>query len=302
MRLVTRGNFDGLCCAVLIQHAELVDRIELIHPQDITDSKFEIRGGDILANLPYHPKCAKWFDHHSATRTYEKPPTDFDGSFGLARSTARLVFEYYRHENPGLGVFEQLVEETDRFDSADLTMQDVTDPKKFILLAFTMDPRTGLGSFEHYFSMLVDEFQERSIDEIMQLDAVQQRVSRMNEDRERFLAFMKENSRQEKNVIVTDLRDRADVPTGNRFLIYTLYPDANVWLRIAWGPNKEFVVATVGHSIFNRTCPVHVGGLLAKYGGGGHKGAGATPISLERADEVISELIHKLSETEPSYP
>lgn len=296
MRLVTRGNLDGLACAVLIDHAERLDDIVLIHPQDITDDKFRVEPGDILANLPYHPNCLKWFDHHSHTRTYERPPARFEGRYGLAPSTSRLVYDYYLWDNPGFNAYEILVRETDRYDSANLTMTDVTDPKDYILLGFTLDPRTGLGAFEDYFMKLLDVFRDGTIEEVMELPEVKERVKRMEDGRDKYLAATRKYSRLVDRVLVTDLRNAEPMPAGNRFLVYTLYPDANVWLRIAWGPGKEFVAVTVGHSIFNRTCPVHVGGLLAKYGGGGHRGAGATPVSTENADEIIDELIQKLNE------
>ena len=296
MRLVTRGNLDGLTCAVLLDQAEPVDRIELIHPQDITDDKFQVEPTDILANLPYHPNCAKWFDHHSHTRTYARPPSNFKGRYGLAPSTARLVYDYYLWDNPGFNAYEELVRETDRYDGAGLTMADVLDPKDYILLGFTLDPRTGLGPFQDYFMKLFDVLRDGTIEDLMELPELQERKRRMDEGRESYLAATRKYSRLVGRVLVTDLRDAGPMPAGNRFLVYTHYPEANVWLRIAWGPNKEFVVATVGHSIFNRTCPVHVGGLLAKFGGGGHRGAGATPIGIENAAPIIEELIRKLSE------
>ncbi|HEY7697653.1 MAG TPA: exopolyphosphatase, partial [Vicinamibacteria bacterium] len=268
----------------------------LIHPQDITDDKFPVEPTDILANLPYHRNCAKWFDHHSHTRTYERPPAKFEGRYGLAASTARLVYDYYLWDNPGFNAFEELVRETDRYDGAGLTMADVLNPKDYILLGFTLDPRTGLGPFQDYFMTLLDVLRDGTIEEVMELPEVKERTRRMEEGREPYLAATRKYSRMVGRVLVTDLRDAGPMPAGNRFLVYTHYPEANVWLRIAWGPKKEFVVATVGHSIFNRTCPVHVGGLLAKYGGGGHRGAGATPIGIENADQILSELIVKLNE------
>jgi hypothetical protein len=296
MRLVTRGNLDGLTCAVLMDQAEPIDRIELIHPQDITDDKFQVEPTDILANLPYHPNCAKWFDHHSHTRTYERPPSKFEGRYGLAPSTARLVYDYYLWDNPGFNAYEELVRETDRYDGAGLTMEDVLHPKDYILLGFTLDPRTGLGPFQDYFMKLFELLRDGTIDEVMALPELLERKRRMDEGRDPYLAATRKYSRLVGRVLVTDLRNAEPMPAGNRFLVYTHYPEANVWLRIAWGPKKEFLVATVGHSIFNRTCPVHVGGLLAKYGGGGHRGAGATPIGIENADQIIEELILKLSD------
>jgi oligoribonuclease NrnB/cAMP/cGMP phosphodiesterase (DHH superfamily) len=299
MRLVTRGNMDGLCCSVIITEAEEIDSIVLIHPQDITDRRFTVRQGDILANLPYDSRCAKWFDHHAATRTYNRPPAEFDGKYGLTQSSARLVYEYYVEINPELRRFAEFVKETDRYDGADLRMEDVKNPKDYILLGFTLDPRSGLGSFEDFFRMLLDLIKRHPIEQVLQNETVRSRIERMKSEQESFIDVMKRYSKQVGNVIVTDLRDVQWVPSGNRFLIYTLFPDANVSLRLAWGPERRFVVATVGHSIFNRTCPVHVGRLMAKFGGGGHEGAGSTPLVASAADLLIEQLIEDLQETTP---
>ncbi len=299
MRLVTRGNLDGLACAVLITETEPVESIELIHPQDITDDKFKVEPGDILANVPYHPRCTKWFDHHSATGTYEKPPTVFEGRYGAAPSTSRLVFEYYRPAQPALDRFADFLREVDRFDSADLRLEDVTAPQGFILIGFTMDPRTGLGDFRDYFHQLRQAIGSKPLAEVLALPEVRERAERIAREREEFLKAMRQHSRQVGSVILTDLREAAEVPAGNRFLIYTLFPEANVSVRLAWGPGRKFAVATVGHSIFNRTCPVHVGELMAKYGGGGHRGAGATPLAPEHADRLVAEIVEELQRADP---
>jgi hypothetical protein len=297
MRLVTRGNFDGLTCAVLITEAESIDAIELIHPQDITDKRFDPKEGDILANLPYRVGCSKWFDHHAATKTYKETPTGIEGKQGDAPSTGHLVYDYYLEKYPDLGRFEQLVKENDRFDDANLNLEDVNDPKGYILLAFTVDPRSGLGRFREYFLHLTEDLKSKSIKEVLAIPEVEERVERFRKDKDIFLDVMARHSRQEGNVIVTDLRDLESYPVGNRFLIYTLFPEANVSLRIAWGPEHAFAVATVGHSIFNRTCPIHVGKLMAQYGGGGHEGAGATPLSPENIDRTIQDLVLELQKT-----
>jgi oligoribonuclease NrnB/cAMP/cGMP phosphodiesterase (DHH superfamily) len=290
---------DGLCCSVIITESEKIDSIVLIHPQDITDRRFTVRQGDILANLPYDSRCSKWFDHHAATRTYNKPPSEFDGKYGLTQSSARLVYEYYVEKNPELRRFAEFVKETDRYDGADLQMEDVQNPKGYILLGFTLDPRSGLGSFEDFFRMLLDLIKQHPIEQILQNETVRSRIERMRREHESFIDVMKRHSKQVGNVIVTDLREVQWLPSGNRFLIYTLFPDANVSLRLAWGPERKFVVATVGHSIFNRTCPVHVGELMAKFGGGGHEGAGSTPLVASAANILIEQLIEDLQETTP---
>ncbi len=297
MRLVTRGNFDGLTCAVLITEVESIDSIELIHPQDITDNRFKPREGDIVVNLPYKEGCSKWFDHHPSTRNYNEPPTDFEGSHDLAPSSGRVVYDYYLAEHPEIVKFEELVREDDRFDEANLGLEDVNNPQGWILLAFTIDPRSGLGRFREYFLGLMDRIKTMPLDKLLETAEVRERIERFHKEKGSFLLTMSKHSRVDGNVIVSDLREVENVPAGNRFLIYTLYPEANVSVRIAWGPMRAFAVITVGHSIFKRTCPVHVGELMKRYGGGGHRGAGATPVAPEYADRALEEVIQALKDS-----
>jgi hypothetical protein len=292
MRLVTRADLDGLTSAVLITDMEPIDSIELIHPQDLTDKKFEILKGDILANLPYHPNAGKWFDHHLLTESNLKPPEKFDGAYRHAPSTARIIEEYYK--SPKLKKYDALIEETDRMDSANLTLEDVLDPKGYILLGYTIDPRTGLGGFKDYFMLLLDALKNKSIDDILQMPEVQHRVNQMRSDWLIFKRLTLENSRIDGNVVLTDFRHIEKIPIGNRFLVYTLFPDANVSVRVHWGPQRQFVAVVVGHSIFNRTCKVNIGELMSDFGGGGHVGAGAAPLKADTANADIEEIIRRL--------
>jgi nanoRNase/pAp phosphatase (c-di-AMP/oligoRNAs hydrolase) len=298
MRLVTRGDLDGLTSAVIITMKEKVDEIVLIHPQDITDKKIEIRRDDILANVPYHPNCGMWFDHHLLTTSNEKPPADFKGKYGLAPSAARLVYDYYRERNPddeALKKLSELVDETDRLDAAQLTPSDVEDPKDYILLGYTLDSRTGFGRFEDYFFKLTDWLKTMSIREVLEQPMVKERVDRLKKDQQEFTRVLKRNSFQLNNVVVSDLREaEGGLPKGNRFLIYTLFPESNVSLRVHWGPAHHSVIAAVGHSIFNRTCKTSVGDLMSKYGGGGHRGAGTCVLPLEKAADAIDEILFEL--------
>ncbi len=297
MRLVTRGDLDGLTSAVIITMKEPIDQIVLVHPQDITDKKVEIRSDDILANLPYHPKAGMWFDHHILTKSNEKPPDAFKGRHGLAPSAARLVWDYYRERHPNDAALErlsELVDETDRLDAAQLTPSDVEDPKEYILLGYTIDGRTGLGRFEDYFLELVEMLKTKSIAEVLQHPPVKARVEKMRNDQADFTRVLKRNSFQLNNVVISDLREAEKLPSGNRFLIYTLFPDTNVSLRVHWGPSHHSVIAAVGHSIFNRTCKTSVGDLMSKYGGGGHKGAGTCVLPLDKAADAIDEILFEL--------
>ena len=294
MRLVTRGDLDGLTSAVLISTMENIETIELIHPQDITDHKFEITENDVMANLPYHPKCALWFDHHLLTDSNQKPPEQIKGRHAIAPGTARVIFDYYSSEK--LKKYEHLVRETDRLDSAKLSMEDVTHPKDVILLGFTIDGRTGIGQFKEYFIKLVGWLKTMSMAEVLNRPEVTFRIRLMKEDNDNFLKILKKNSHLDNNVVITDFRSLDRIPVGNRFLVYALFPEANVSIRLQWGPNKGFVAATLGHSIFNRTSYANCGVICGEFGGGGHRGAGAVPMSGDNIDDKISQIIQKLKD------
>lgn len=297
MRLVTRGDLDGLTSAVLITLKEPIDEIVLIHPQDITDRVFQVRSDDILANVPYDPRAGMWFDHHLLTESNQKPPATFKGRHGLAPSAARLVYDYYIEKypnDPDLLRFAKLVDETDRLDAAQLTPDDVENPRDYILLGYTIDSRSGLGGFEDYFVKLVDWLKKMPIEEVLQQPVVKERVDRLKAETSEFTHLLKRNSFQLQNVVVTDLREIERLPAGNRFIIYNLFPDTNVSLRVHWGPSHNSVIAAVGHSIFNRTCKTSVGDLMSKYGGGGHRGAGTCVLPLDKAADAIDEILLEL--------
>ena len=278
---------------MIVAAHEKIDELTLVHPQEITDKTAEIRDGDTLANLPYHPACSRWFDHHLLTESNEKPPTSFEGLYRVAPSAAQLVWEYYGEE----ARFAGLVEETNRFDSAQLTESDVLQPKDYVLLGFTLDPRTGLGGDEEYFRQCLEWLSRKPLQEVLLEPAVSERIIRMFDQNEKFCWTLAHYSRLSGNVIFTDFRRISDAPAGNRFLIYTLFPEANVSVRAQWGGDQSCVMLNVGHSIFNRTCQVSVGDLMSEYGGGGHHGAGSTPLPIMDADPKIFEIIDRLQDS-----
>lgn len=295
MRLVTRGDMDGLTCAVLITSCEDVEEILLVHPQDITEKRLAVDEDDIVANLPYQKGIGKWFDHHLLTESNERPEGAFEGRYGLAPSAARMVYEYYLGDHPSLQRYERLLAETDRLDAAQLSIDDVLDPRDYILLGFTLDPRTGLGAYQDYFLKLVRWMKTQSIEEVMEQPEVKERVARIREQDQAFRETTLRRSRLEGSVVFTDFRDESPLPVGNRFLVYTLFPAASASLRVHWGPSREHVAVAVGHSIFNRTSRVNVGELLSRYGGGGHRGAGTCLLAAASAEQTLPEILAALN-------
>ncbi|UCD38617.1 MAG: exopolyphosphatase [Fidelibacterota bacterium] len=304
MRVVYRGDFDGTVCAAMLLELDMCDELIQVHPQDMQDRKVPIKGDDIICNLPYHPDCHMWFDHHTSEINRADFPSNFDGLARIAPSAARLVYEYFESELSLLGKYEDLVEEIDLYDSAILTLEQVQKPEGAILLAFLLDPRTGLG-LKHDFNISNYQWSTQipelltmySVEEILDMPDTQERIQRYQAMEAQASDFYAVNTYLDGNVIVSDLRGK-QVPVGNRFLIYTLptIKMGNISVRISDGKKGEFNMISVGHSIFNRTSKINVAEICQKYGGGGHMGAGACQVLLEDSDRILSEIIEACKE------
>jgi oligoribonuclease NrnB/cAMP/cGMP phosphodiesterase (DHH superfamily) len=301
MRIVTRGDFDGLSSSVLLTEVEQIREIRFVHPKDAQDATVTTDAEDIVVNLPYVPGCGLWFDHHISEKG-KQTPLMFKGRFEMAPSCARVIYNYYRIEYPDRGVklerFMDLLEATDRLDSAELTPEDVAEPKGWILLGLTLDPRSGLGpEFRKYFRWLVEYLKEVPIEKVLQHPEVKKRAERVLNEQEQHKALLKQYSKLDGNVVVTDFRGLRDKPVGNRFLVYTVFPSSNGEVRLFDGHQGAVVVA-VGRSIFNRSCRVNVGRMLSEFGGGGHVGAGTAQLKPGDVGALVGAIIDRLKENE----
>ncbi|OHB77337.1 MAG: hypothetical protein A2Z34_10985 [Planctomycetes bacterium RBG_16_59_8] len=291
MRLISRGDMDGLASAVLLTLVEDIKDAGFAHPKDMQDGKIPVTKDDIVVNLPYVNGCGLWFDHHVSEHAKLDGIGTFKGKFEVAPSCARVIYNHYK--SPKFEPFMTMLTETDRLDSAQLTPDDVTDPKGWILLGYTLDPRSGFGpEFRKYFRWLTEFVKELPIEKVLQHPEVKKRCERFFKDQEEFTALLNKHCRMEGNVVLTDFRsvNMKDAPVGSRFLVFTLFPEANVEVRLFKGLGTT-TVAAVGHSIFNRTCKINVGEYLATFGGGGHRGAGTCQLPPEKAEEGLKKII-----------
>jgi hypothetical protein len=291
VRLITRGDLDGLACAVLLRAYGGVEEVVLAHPQDISHNRLAVEPGDVLANLPYHPACASWFDHRLLTAADHAPPASLDGRHDAeAPSAAHLVWEHFGRP----ARFRRLVAETDRLDGGKLSRGDIRDPQGYVLLGYTLDGRSGLGSFRYYFQRCLEWATELPIEEVLELPLVANRVAQLRDQAERFEAALRLCSRVEGRLVITDLRRFPYPPVGNRFLVHLLFPRAQVALRIHWGPGRQTVVAAAGHSVLDPSCQVSIGTVMARFGGGGHHRAGAATLPAAGADDALEEIVATL--------
>lgn len=300
MRLVTRSDFDGLICGMLLKEAGIIDSWVFVHPKDLQDGLFQPTANDVLANVPYVPGCGMWFDHHTSEKDRLGWTHDVKGESRLAPSAARIIYEYYGGATE-FSNYAAMIEAVDKVDSGQLSKEEILNPTGWILLGFISDPRTGLGRFRDFrisnyqlMEELINHFRNMSIEEILEEKDVKERVELYFEQDALFKKMVKEHTTVDGNVIITDLRDVAPIYTGNRFLIYSLYPEQNVSLWIVDGKLKQNISIACGYSILNRSCQVDIGSLMLSYGGGGHKMVGTCQVAYADGDEVISNIVKAL--------
>lgn len=297
MRLVTRSDFDGLACSVLLKELGLIDDYLFAHPKDLQDGLITVTENDILANVPYVPGCGMWFDHHTSEMTRLGKDIVYKGASRPLKSCAHVIWDYFECEKKLPKHLLVLLEAVDKVDSATLTPQEISEPKGWILLGFIMDPRTGLGRFKdfkvsNYQLMLdmIDYCRTMKAEDILRLPDVEERLAVYNEQTRLFVDMLRRTSTAHDNLIITDLRGEDIIFAGNRFLIHTLFLKCNISMQIMWGVRKQNIVITVGHSVLKRNCKTNVGKLMLQYGGGGHDKVGTCQVAIEHAEAVIKAL------------
>jgi len=300
-RLVTRSDFDGLVCAVLLKHLDLVDEIKFVHPKDMQDGKVEITDRDISTNLPYAPGIHLAFDHH-LSETIRNGQQDNHIIDPEAPSAARVVFDYYGGYDVFPERWEDMMLAVDKGDSAQFSREEVLNPTGWELLNFLMDARTGLGRFREFrisnynlMMELIDHCKDYSIEQIMELPDVKERVELYMEQSAKFEEQLKRCSTVHGNLVVLDLRNEETIWAGNRFMIYALFPETNISIHVLWGLKQQNTVFATGKSIFDRSSRTNVGELMLKYGGGGHQAAGTCQVENEQAKAVLQELIAQIN-------
>jgi len=299
MNLLTRSDFDGLACGALLLYLGIINEWKFVHPKDIQDGLVKATDNDILANIPYIPGCKLWFDHHSSETERLGKTAYFEGVSRKAKSCARVVYDYYGGDEK-LGQFAEMVHYVDKVDSADLSVDEITNPRGWVLLGFIMDPRTGLGRFRNFtisnydlMKQLAASCATKNIDEILAMPDVAERKKAYFDQEKLFREMLGKYIKVDGNVILADLRGVETIYAGNRFLMYTIYPEQNISIWIVDGKNKVNCAITVGYSIINRSSNINVGSMLLQYGGGGHHQVGTCQVPNDDADKVIAEIVSR---------
>ena len=307
-RLVTRSDFDGLVCAMLLKELDIIDDIKFVHPKDVQDGKVDITENDITTNLPFDPRVGLAFDHHESELLRNKKE-DYEGKYiidGNAKSAARVVYDYYGGKEKFKRVSDEIMWAVDKGDSADFTEDEILHPDGWVLMNFLMDARTGLGRFHDFrisnyelMMELIDFCVDHTIEEVLELPDVKERVDMYFQQQELFIDQLKKITRIEGKVAVIDLRNEETIYTGNRFMVYALWPETELSVHVAWGFRKQNTAVMIGKSIVNRNSKFNIGELCLSYGGGGHANAGTCQLDNDKIDAELPIILEKLNGLRP---
>ena len=300
-RLVTRSDFDGLVCAVLLNELDLIDDITFVHPKDMQDGKIDVGPNDITTNLPYVPGAHLAFDHHlSETIRNGKHRNHIIET--NAPSAARVVYNHYGAKRAFPRITEQMMEAVDKADSAQYDRADILDPNGWVLLNYLMDARTGLGRFRDFrisnYALMMDLIEycrDHTIDEILNLPDVQERVDLYFAHGEPARQQIQRCAKVHGNLVVLDLRGEDTIFATNRFMVYALFPQCNISIHVMWGVQKQNTVLACGKSILDRSSKTNVGELMLAYGGGGHLAAGTCQVANSDAEVTLAQLTKRIN-------
>jgi len=301
-RLVTRSDFDGLVCAVLLNELNLIDEIKFVHPKDMQDGKIDITARDITTNLPYVPAAHLAFDHHESEtirNTGERPNHIISAT---APSAARVVYDHYGGAKTFPNISLEMMEAVDKADSAQYNREEILEPRGWVLLNYLMDSRTGLGRFREFrvsnYQLMMDLIQycrNHGIQDILQLPDVKERIDIYYAHADQAHAQLKRCAKVHGNLVVLDLRHEETIWATNRFMIYALYPQCNISIHVMWGVQKQNTVFATGKSILDRGSKTDVGSLMLEFGGGGHNAAGTCQVANDEAEASLAKLIARIN-------
>lgn len=296
MRIITRADFDSVVCAVLLYDVlDITNGIKWVEPNEMQKRTVTINHDDIIANLPFHENCLMWFDHHYSNRV----DVPFKGLYRVAPSAAGLIYEYYRDKFSR--DFSELAAQADKIDAADLSMEEVLHPEQhpYILLSMTITSHDRQE--EAYWNQLVDLLGHNPMERVLENESVKTRCRRTIEANSQYEQFLKDYTTIQETVSITDFRTFDEAPAGNRFLVYSLFPATVVNVKIRYDSHdRNRMLVSVGHSIFNRGCNVNVGEMLSNFEGGGHRGAGACSFSADKAGDYLPRIIDTLVKNKPN--
>ena len=303
-KLLTRADLDGVMSATLLKKFGLIDEIEFCHPKDMQDGKIEVTDKNIITNLPYNENAHFVFDHHFSddVRAYNRKSNHIINP--VAKSATRVIYEYFGGADKFPKEWGDMLDSVDRADSGNVTEEEIKNPKGWLMLNYLLDPRTGLGRYDKKFRLnnfdfmkyVIDIIQSTSdIQEILDAPDIKARVDFYMIEQEKFIEQLKRCSTVHDKVVLVNYKDEKEIHVGNRFMVYTMFPECNISIHKIMGNDGTKTVFAVGKSVLNKTSQLNIAELMSEYGGGGHRNAGTCQVLHSEADRVLEDILQKLN-------
>lgn len=299
-RLITKSDFDGLMCAVLLKALDKIDDIKFIHPRDIESGKIRITDNDIMAGLPYRENAKMVFDNYPGTAKKIKNTRSNYICDANAPSTSRVIYNSFGGKKRFPQIPDEMLMTVDKGYRAKFTTDEILYPSNWELLSYLIDQRTNLEKFRVYKTPrdelminLVNFCTDHTILEILNLPDMEERLETYFSFAEQFKDQIMRCSTVHSNLVVVDLRKEKVIYPGNRFIVYALFPECNVSLQVIPEADNK-ILFTSGKSIIDKSCNANIGKIMSRYGGSGHVNAGTCQTNSDMADIVLQKLIKKL--------
>ncbi|MCX8197058.1 MAG: hypothetical protein N3G80_01945 [Candidatus Micrarchaeota archaeon] len=295
MRLYTHTDFDGVVSAVFLVEVEEIDEILFIDPANIQSGRVQITKFDILADLPYDKRCGMWFDHHESNKP--KEGTKFAGLWKIAPSCAQVIYDWA--DNPYLDKYKELLSEVNKIDSGQVPLDEAKNPKGWFLLSNTLETSAPKKEDDDYRRHVIELIRKNpDIHSILSDERVAKRSQKVFSDLEILKDILLNNTKIIGKVAYSDLRQVENIPRGNNYFIYSLFPDVLASVRLLPGEEDGVhIKISAGHNVYGAKSNFNIGKAMKEMGGGGHFAVGGAKVRKEEAEKLAMDLIKKINES-----
>ncbi len=313
LRILYHGNcFDGVSSAAIFTkfyHAKIDASAEVsytptMHRAGNAFDREQFDGDEnAIVDFKYCPdeRLTWWFDHHQSAFLSPEDEKHFladtsgqkfldTASKSCAEFIARVAKDKYGFEDESLA---ELIEWAHIIDGAlyDSPAQCVELRSSALKLMQVIEGEKDPAFIETIIAALT----ERTLDEIVESEDIQSRLSPILERHWNTVNLIKERAKYERGVVTFDLTDTA-IDGYNKFIPYYFYPETTY--NVALSQSEYRTKISVGSNPWSPRPRLHnIAEICERYGGGGHAVVGAVslkPDDLDLGRQYMDEIINEL--------
>jgi hypothetical protein len=301
-------DFDGMVSAAVLariladKSGERVLWRSVNYDQRTDWANFEAGKRIAIVDFHFHPRCEYWFDHHSTTFLTEElraqyAPSDRWEWDPLSPSCPPLILRHAEKHWKYVTEprFEEMAKWSDVIDAARFTSVEQAifgdEPALRIMRALTAAPAV------EWIDGLVGAMVEHDLATVAAREDVEKAHQRASRNRDRALQqFPPTVSWKKDGVLLFDASSNSI--RRERFAAFYHHPD--IFYSVGVIPTRSGFHVSAGENPWNTPAKAghpgaHIGTIMERYGGGGHKGVGgANPENLQAARRVAEEVAQEL--------